>query len=180
MPIAKQISIARGIPPEVALHPTRHKSVKINAAYHIDLTVYEVQEHQGHKDHNCAFGHEAHKTSKSLFLDVRIHCAVFVFLFNHSDNSILCFALLSLQRGICHARRPAQRQKSARQPTLIHDPAIGTILVPAAGHLAGMPKIIAMGESLDQTKPIFSIPDLAFKDGHHDLSRGFWGFQIGP
>ena len=140
------------------------------------LTVYEIQKHQGHEDHNCAFRHEAHKTCKSLFLHVCIHCAVFVFLVSHSDNSVLCFALPSLQRGICHARRPAQRQKSARQPALIHLPAIGAVLVQTAGHLTGMPQIIAMGQSLDQTKPIFSIPDLALEDGHHDLSGGFWSF----
>jgi len=74
-------------PLKAALHPTRHKSAKVNAAYLIDLTVYEIQKHQGHEDHNCAFGHEAHKTCKSLFLHVCIHCAVFVFLVSHSDNS---------------------------------------------------------------------------------------------
>ena len=128
-----------GSPPEATLHPTRHKSAKINTAHLTGLAVYEIQKHQGYEDYNCAFGHEAHETRNSLFLDFRIHFTVFVFLVSHSDNSVVCFALPSLQRRNCHARRYAQRQKSACRASLIDDPAIGAVLMQAAGHLARMP-----------------------------------------
>ena len=35
-----------------------------------------------------------------------------------------------------------------------------------------------MGQSLDETKPIFPITNLTFENRHHDLSCGFRDFQI--